>query len=476
MTVSLLEILHIADNPSSGIGQFSSADSAVIDALRVRICEFESPTYVRPVKDRIEGRGYPSAFKPHSYIKRPDLELIEHFTRTDLSVAFHPMVPFGGLNFESSPYHEMILRENPNMIFILEIAYYEGVRFGLDEDSPYWLRNPDGTIRRVLWYRDNQGNERWETLVDITKPEVHEMIVAQAVAAANCGLYDGIFLDNWDPNPRVGISPHIPVDVQLKARDKILQGIRASVPDDFLIVVNPTWQKIPRWASYVNGIFMETWGSEDSGDRSNPHEFFDTYTHSDFQNYEEALLWNEAHLRYPNFTLVFGRFTSYANPQSPKSRQTMRAFTTLTLTHSEGYVMMDHGTHTGVLYDFWEANLGSPVGEKAQTYNGTEGFFIREFSNGWAVYNRSGSAQTITLPRSGGVASGVVGTQHVIPDLDGEIYLREKSCDVNRDGIVNILDLVRVASAFGAVENFASDVNSDGIVNILDLVLVASAM
>ena len=43
--------------------------------------------------------------------------------------------------------------------------------------------------------------------------------------------------------------------------------------------------------------------------------------------------------------------------------------------------------------------------------------------------------------------------------------------DVNRDGVVNILDLTFIASRFG--EN-SPDLNGDGIVNILDLVLVAN--
>ena len=49
--------------------------------------------------------------------------------------------------------------------------------------------------------------------------------------------------------------------------------------------------------------------------------------------------------------------------------------------------------------------------------------------------------------------------------------------DVNRDDIVNILDLVLVASALGtAGPDLAADVNGDGNVNILDLVLVAGAL
>ena len=96
--------------------------------------------------------------------------------------------------------------------------------------------------------------------------------------------------------------------------------------------------------------------------------------------------------------------------------------------------------------------------------------------NGWAMYNRSGKDQTITLPieMTGGV-SGMTATQHIVPDLDGEIYLKQEtgtSVDVNSDGVVNIQDLVIVANALGEAE---PDLNGDGVVNIQDLVIVANA-
>ena len=57
---------------------------------------------------------------------------------------------------------------------------------------------------------------------------------------------------------------------------------------------------------------------------------------------------------------------------------------------------------------------------------------------------------------------------------NGEIYLNStgESADLNGDGVVNILDLVIVANAFGEAE---PDLNGDGVVNILDLVIVANA-
>ena len=69
--------------------------------------------------------------------------------------------------------------------------------------------------------------------------------------------------------------------------------------------------------------------------------------------------------------------------------------------------------------------------------------------------------------------SRITAIEHTIPDLDGEIYLKSTGevADLNSDGVVNILDLVLVANAFGEA---TPDLNGDGVVNILDLVIVAN--
>ena len=68
------------------------------------------------------------------------------------------------------------------------------------------------------------------------------------------------------------------------------------------------------------------------------------------------------------------------------------------------------------------------------------------------------------------------------PDLKTDIDLTQANLpilrkeDVNADGVINIQDLVRVASRFGqSAEGNSADVNGDSVINIQDLVLVASA-
>ena len=136
-------------------------------------------------------------------------------------------------------------------------------------------------------------------------------------------------------------------------------------------------------------------------------------------------------------------------------------------------------------YRFFDAPLGRSVGGTEtmgvlyEPPNGEEieGLFIREFTNGYAVYNRSGKAQEIELPQEvSGWSSGVTDKRrHTLADLDGEIYLKAETtptADVNGDGVVNIQDLVIVANALGEA---APDLNGDGVVNIQDLVIVANS-
>ena len=389
----------------------------------------------------------------------------------------------------------LFLSMNPDMLFLVDVRYFSGYPPGsFPEDNPMLLRDAEGVpVVDELW-----GNEQ---LLDFTLPETQQWAITQAVAAWETGLFDGIFLDNWNEDER--LNELKPLSEEHKARDLILQGIRSKVGSDFLIIVNSGHKKIPRWAAYVNGLHIETRpGYSNIGIPMDGN-----YTQGDLKEIQKTLIWAEASLRAPVINCLEGVTDARESPMSLKNQQRMRFFTTMSLTLSDGcvnfalgfwmqplifgydyddlYIPLSDGMNPSdhYWYPFWDADLGQPIGGnevKGQLYRDTEGLFIREFTNGWAVYNRSGEVQTINLPaETTGVASGLRGTEHVLADLDGEIYLKSGSqletsptADINGDGVVNVLDLVLVANAFGEK---APDLNGDGIVNILDLVIVANA-
>lgn len=66
-------------------------------------------------------------------------------------------------------------------------------------------------------------------------------------------------------------------------------------------------------------------------------------------------------------------------------------------------------------------------------------------------------------------AAGKSTEQHFSLNLSAQ---PQHPADVNTDGVVNILDIVLIANAFG---KDALDLNGDGVVNILDLILVTQA-
>ena len=172
------------------------------------------------------------------------------------------------------------------------------------------------------------------------------------------------------------------------------------------------------------------------------HDEGDGYTRSRIAEIEANLIWYEENAREPQITCLRGLGIPTEPPDSPNNRRWMRLFTTMSLTLSDGYVLYTVGgpAQHHIWYPFWDADLGQPIGPTTQRYQDIEGLYIREFTNGWAVYNRSGQAQTVTLPSSATSVSdrgnNAASITHLVPDLDGEIYLKTPSlADVNRDWV-----------------------------------------
>ena len=418
------------------------------------------------IHEKIETRSFPSIFGAWGgiLVNRPELTYAEMNAYHDLFWS-----PSFGLRFEiidgqvqlegdwveAKRQWDELLEINPNMVFILQInirgASPKSWHLkGLYKDDFPWLRSSDGS--QVL---GSPPEQYVDLLIDFIHPKAQEIIIGQAVAVAKSGLWDGIIFDFWTEKGVVlgGYRTH---EEERQARIEILKGIRAGVRDDFLILVNgsPTENTAP----YINGIFMETFRAGRK---------IKNYNYEGLEELGNHLLWAEEILREPRINCFEAEGIGSELPTSRNNLRDMRLLTTLSLTHSDGYVSYTMGVqwdekhphddaflnyqgaafhrnpqywirhreqhdtlyhlhhHEHYWNDFWSADLGRPIGEKAQTYKGREGLFIREFTNGWAVHNRSGTEQTIILPNQAtGIASGIRKRRHTLPDLDGEIYLK----------------------------------------------------
>ena len=453
-----------------------------------QVCDVQPP--LPSVRERIESRSFPSIFQAwddvigldhltweqrnvlHDLHWEPGFETIDwDITPDELAPGVSTSLA-GNLN-RAHKVRQRRLNQNPNMIFLG--GFPNTAHFTVDSfppDSDFWLRDANGEILRKA-----DG----KLLIDFVKPEVQDLMIKRAIAFARCGLYDGIMLDEFARNgtgfSRRYLYPYTDEEI-IQAYTNIFQAIRSQVPDDFLIIINANDTKPTRYAAFINGTMMETGKDYPGG-----------YSRSYLMKLEDVLSWNEEHLREPRTNCLYGEGMSIEPPDGPNNLRWMRLFTTLSLTHSDGYVLYTTGFrdlrnlgipgydagHDHLWHAFWDAELGQPVGTKRQPYQNIDGLFIREFTNGWAVYNRSEKAQTITLPASATPVSdrgnNAASPTHLLPDLDGEIYLKVKNpADVNGDWVVDVLDLVQVANGLGKA---TPDPNGDGEVNILDLVFVA---
>ena len=466
-----LRVLDLVDNHILDISPIQGL--SIPDLRYEEACLLDDP----PIRDRIENRSRPSIHQvwkngtnlsplsPEDFISQHDLYWLHipfslHFLQTP------PWDTLAGVIEDAIDRREEYLAKNPNMIFLVQALINSASYSQFPEDWFGWVRDENGNpVRSDPDFENNY-------LIDIRLPEVQDIIVQQAASVSKCGLYDGIMFDWWPDDHFILTSYNADGSVrdrELVEEDitfSIIQRIRANVPEDFLILCNTNWYKLPITGSYINGNSMET----------HPIDRGKAYTRPRIVEIEDTLLWFEENAREPQITCLQGNGIPTEPPDSPTNRRQMRLFTTMSLTLSDGYVVYTTGRwwQEHIWYPFWDADLGRPVGPTAQQYQNIEGLYIREFTNGWAVYNRSGQAQTVTLPSSAISVSdrgnNAASITHLLPDLDGEIYIATRSlADVNDDGVVNVLDLVQVANGLG---KSAPDPNGDGVVNILDLVFV----
>ena len=347
-------------------------DHSAISGLSLQQFLYDQPcnTPPIPIRPRLENRTFPSVFAAWSHIlNQPHLSTIDRFTKHDLYwtqmfglrfVANDNETVVAG-HFDAAIKHrDAVAIHNSNMLFLVEIRMRDASSHHFTEDSPYWARDEQG----------NTFGDPWR-VIDFTHPHVQDLIVQQAVAVSKCGLYDGIFLDWWNEYDSVVQGNN---EAEQAARDSILERIRAEVRPEFLIMVNTNTRIIPRTGKHINGGFMET---------GVPHGETGKALEGNLTRVEQSLLWLEQNLREPHINGYEGWGIPTQPPDSPDNLRWMRATTALSLTHSDGYVVYTDGiSHNHFWYDFWDADLGRPIGEKGQLYQEVEGLYIREFTNG----------------------------------------------------------------------------------------------
>jgi len=358
----------------------------------------------RSIKQRVEGRQYPSIFQawsPADNLKDEDKN--RTLARHDL--VWHSPGAFGlvwnngyrGLADGFDPqsivraraHRRDLLALNPNIILIAEIRYRDAHRRYLPEGHKWWLRSRDGRI--VAGWSEGKF-----LCLDFHNAEYRQHVAKQAKAVVETGVVDGILLDWWSDD---------------EDRLSLVREVRAAAGKDVLIIANANDRKTPRTAPYINGYFMECYRSR---------------TVEDWNRMADTLSWAEANLRNPRVNCLESWYHKSRN-----DHHLMRAVTTLSLTHSDGYCLFSDpnplptGDHRHNWYSFWDTRLGRPVANGEESSDGTT---RREFDHGTAVYNPMGNRTvTVTFAASRtSVATGLTSRKHELASPDGDIYISER--------------------------------------------------
>lgn len=352
------------------------------------------------IEKRIAGRTFPSVFQAWNPVEGTGDE--DALT----SCARHDLV-FGGAGFFTLRWDHRhaglatsfrdgcvkkglekraaLLKRNPNMILLAEIRYRDAHRRFLPDGHRWWRRDKHGAIVKG-WA------EGGFLQLDFSNPAYRAHVATRAAAAVKTGVVDGVMLDWWRDD---------------RDRLALVAAVRTAVGPRALILANPNARTTPKTAGYLNGYFMECTR---------------TQTPRDWKRISNTLLWAEKHLRAPRINCLETWFHA-----SRRDTHLMRATTTLSLTHANGYCLFSDPNplpkpdHLHDWYPFWDKSLGRPAGTGVRS----GAHWRREFEKGTVIYNPPGAKPlriTFQKPRKSR-ATGKTARTHTVPPGDGDLLL-----------------------------------------------------
>ncbi len=231
--------------------------------------------------------------------------------------------------------------------------------------------------------------------LDFRKAGYRRQVAARCKAVMESGAADGVMLDWWrDDDDRLAL----------------IREVRSAVGDAALIIANANDRITPRTAPYINGYFMECHRSA---------------TAFEWSRIATTLSWAEKNLRQPRVNCLESWYHKSRN-----DLDLVRAVTTLSLTHSDGYCLFSDPNplptpdHLHDWYPFWDRNLGRPLAPGTKREDGST---IRHFEHGSAVYNPMGNDAvqvTFSVPHVS-LATGQFAKMHTLNPADGGIYLKK---------------------------------------------------
>ena len=247
---------------------------------------------------------------------------------------------------------------------------------------------------------------------DLENPAFIDFITRASIDKAQTTSSNGIILDWWHDNHAGsnGFSP----SVVRAARMNLVNEVRETAGDSFLILGNVNWHKDTVTVSELNGVFLELWKSP-YGSRAAT-----LYSRSELFEIEDLLHYYEQRLAYPRLVALNGwrktTSVSDADRNTPANRRMAKILTAMSVViPTHGYILYGDnnpdtpaGDHDHLYYDFYRFDVGKPTSGYQRV---SRGIGFKEHDRGVVAYNitgrdvnfRTSDGRKFTVPANSGL-------------------------------------------------------------------------